>query len=479
MKKTILVYAESECHKYQSDESIGLGIVQAFLKQMRFQCNVISGNNNEVISKINEQNPNYIGFYTTWSNLKNVIKISEHLNEGKLIAGGPEVSFRDVEFLEKNTKFDYVVRGEGHKTLAELISGIPVENIDGLTYRKKENILRNKNRNGTENLDELPIPDREQVKKLFSEGSKYARIITSSGCPNVCTFCLQSSLQKMNNLEPKRREFGLKRVLGEMDELYNLGARYFMFSDDEFIGNSLKEKKRCGNLAEAIGRNWKDINFYFMTSVSNVLNNKELIIKLKNVGLKRMLIGAENINPHCLRDIFHKYTTNKDSLLNSLNFLVENSIAPWPSFILLNPFSTCEEIEENLDFIKRLPKEIGAFFGLYANLAELSHGTELFEKTKEEGLYNSNPLDYNFQDSRLKPVAEILGEVKKEINEIDSKMMWDDKLLLLENPLKIKIKKTNINFLNNLIYSAKGKKDNFDNLKKDFLEEYFKLTKQL
>jgi B12-binding domain/radical SAM domain protein len=96
------------------------------------------------------------------------------------IAGGPHPSARPEETLRF---FDYVVIGEGEKTLPELIDVIrnkgDISSVKGIAYKNENNIVFTEKRDHVD-LDEYPA---------FDHGIMHNTIEITRGCPFNCTYC--------------------------------------------------------------------------------------------------------------------------------------------------------------------------------------------------------------------------------------------------------------------------------------------------
>ncbi len=105
-----------------------------------------------------------------------------------VVMGGPHPTFLPEESLQYA---DYVVRGEGEETLIELLerlgSGIPLDDIRGLSFRKGNAFVHNPDRPLVQDLDAAPIPDFTVVHNWGKR--TYLPIATSRGCPFDCKFC--------------------------------------------------------------------------------------------------------------------------------------------------------------------------------------------------------------------------------------------------------------------------------------------------
>ena len=80
-----------------------------------------------------------------------------------IVLGGPFPSVAHTEILSDIESVDIVVRGEGEKTLIDLIhcieNGKQFDEVSGITYRTKEGTKINKPRSLIKDLNELPFPN--------------------------------------------------------------------------------------------------------------------------------------------------------------------------------------------------------------------------------------------------------------------------------------------------------------------------------
>jgi anaerobic magnesium-protoporphyrin IX monomethyl ester cyclase len=143
------------------------------------------------------------------------------------------------EYLDKGA--DYIVMGEGEKTLEELYqkinSGIfDPSSVDGIAYKDSGKIIKNKSRPVIQDLDNLPNPawdlvDIEKYKSIWMKNHGYFSInlATTRGCPYQCSWCAKPIYgAKYNNRSPEN-------VIAEMEFLINdYGVSHFWICDDIF-----------------------------------------------------------------------------------------------------------------------------------------------------------------------------------------------------------------------------------------------------
>lgn len=152
-----------------------------------------------------------------------------------IILGGPEVSYNAAEVLASNSAVDYVVNGEGEKTLDELLSAFSDESelaaIQGISYRNREGIpVVNPSRDLIVNLDDLPFAYANQTDDLRDRVVYYE---STRGCPFSCTYCLSASSTGVRSLS-------IDRVKSDLAVLLALPLREIKFVDRTF---NLDEKR--------------------------------------------------------------------------------------------------------------------------------------------------------------------------------------------------------------------------------------------
>ncbi|MCJ7508591.1 MAG: cobalamin-dependent protein, partial [candidate division Zixibacteria bacterium] len=91
---------------------------------------------------------------------------------------------------------DYLVFGEGEKTILELIQAIEGrlnhEAVEGLAYKIRGKIKINPRCGFINDLDQLPPPELRllPLERWFrNTGRRFTMLITSRGCPFKCSFC--------------------------------------------------------------------------------------------------------------------------------------------------------------------------------------------------------------------------------------------------------------------------------------------------
>jgi radical SAM superfamily enzyme YgiQ (UPF0313 family) len=285
----------------------------------------------DIINQIESKNADIIGLSVYIWNVTLFTKIIDklRLNNAKLILGGPEVSYEPSFFL-KNTKIDFIIKGEGELSfellLQHLSNNSDYSNIPGLSYKLNNKLYHNE----IEEIDDLSI-----IKSpyYFTDDiphipSKISYIESSRGCPYKCSYCLSS-------LEKKVRFFDNEEVKKAILYLMNNGSKTIKFLDRTFNAN----KNTLDLLAFIIKHNNNKTVFQF--EITGDILSKDIINYL-NINapkhLFRFEIGIQSINyeTNYLVDRFQ----DTEKLFENIKLIQKGNI-----------------IDLHLDLIAGLPKE--------------------------------------------------------------------------------------------------------------------------
>ncbi|MBI4709155.1 MAG: B12-binding domain-containing radical SAM protein [Candidatus Portnoybacteria bacterium] len=188
---------------------LGLGYVASFLKKNGHNVIFLDLTESDLSILQDERlrKVDIFGLSITTLQLKISEKIINILKqrypEKPIMVGGIHPSFFKDKFFDEYN-IDFIVYGEGEMTANELCCAIDkgvedFSSIDGLVFKKDDQIIINKPRALIENLDDLPFPSRELVnyetylqppgliRGIWTRRS--ANITTSRGCPGRCTYC--------------------------------------------------------------------------------------------------------------------------------------------------------------------------------------------------------------------------------------------------------------------------------------------------
>ncbi|MBU2510105.1 B12-binding domain-containing radical SAM protein [bacterium] len=374
----------------------------------------------ELEDRILELKPDYIGFSDPSVTFTKSLSLSRRLNEKLpdlvVIYGDIHPSLFNKEILENEPHVDYIICGEGEKSLPLLIEALEnqqfIKDIPGLTYREN-GVIKETPPYFEKNLDSLSFPYRPSLAKADVKNPFYYNIISSRGCPGHCTFCSMSTF--LNRFCPggtaRWRARSAENVFEEMNLLYQKGVRQFLFFDDNWIGERETGLKRALKLCDLLIENGlSDISFSALMRPDSLLpTDRNALIKMKRAGLSSINMGLEAGNQFQLNIFGKKYDTNQVKDLTNLIF--ETGIMMRAGFIMFFPYSTFEMLRENARFLH--DAGLSSLFEIYCgNLVPFS-ATAIETRLKKDNLlersttYNS-PGVYLYQNDRIEDLQRFM-----------------------------------------------------------------------
>ena len=219
-------------------------------------------------------------------------------------------------------------------------------------------------------LDELPIPDRELFgmknyhRTLLGEDAFH--IVTLRGCPYSCHFCHKSSVGT------KVRFRSIENVMNEIDYLIDrYGTRAFVIYDDIFTLN----RNRCFEFC----KQFKMRNLIWRAWSRADLIDEELLEAMIDGGLQSITFGIESGSNKILRNINKRTTREKNQ--KALVMCKKMGIPVRCSLMFGNPGENWATINETIDLIKETQPDEW-------NLAVLAPvpGSEFWEHPEKHGL---------------------------------------------------------------------------------------------
>ncbi|MEM5772161.1 MAG: radical SAM protein [Candidatus Aenigmatarchaeota archaeon] len=353
--------------KYKGDDAfpLGLGYVATAAKQTSWEvkvldCHIEKIGTEKLKEEIKNYKPNVIGFTVMTPNFKTIIQL---LNEIKnkdtiYIAGGAHATFRPEETI--NNGFDIVVRGEGERTIIELLNAIEknlsLKDIKGISFKENKKIIHNPDREFEMNLDSLKYPDR----KLFPyKKYKIMSLITSRGCPYSCIYCAATKFWRgiVRFRTPEN-------VLEELTELKNLGFKKLRFEDSTFTLNHEHVNKICDLIIK------ENLDFRWSCESRADTLNKEILEKMQKAGCVLICIGVDSGSQKILDTTKRKM--NLDSIIKAFSYTKELGIRTRAYITFGLPGETRESVLESISLLEKIKPD-----QIMISLATIYPGTEL------------------------------------------------------------------------------------------------------
>jgi len=394
---------------YEDRDNLGLRYLKSSVCQAGFTATIATYQSDPepLISLVQREKPTVIGFSLIFQYMApdfgNVITaLRDQGVTAHIITGGHYPSFDYQEVLQRIPGLDSVARFEGEATLIELMQKLQANEdwrqITGIAYRQGDKIIANPLRPAIENLDTLPMPDREGLD-YESSILPTASILGSRGCPWNCTFCsIRPFYEAQGGL--LRRLRSARSVVDEMSDLYhNRGVSVFLFQDDDFMAGGKKAKEWAVEIANRIVSTGLGGKIAFKMSCRSDEVDEACMKQLIAGGLSHVYMGVEsgdeqgliNMNKH-LKPAQH---IKAGMILKSLGLSFDFG------FMLLDPYSTFTSVRNNINFLKSFVGD-GWSVACFCRMLPYA-GTPIKTRLEAEGrlLGNSFEPDYKFLDPKL------------------------------------------------------------------------------
>ncbi|KDR96029.1 Radical SAM superfamily enzyme YgiQ, UPF0313 family [Peptoclostridium litorale DSM 5388] len=261
--------------------------------------NSINTDKNIVLKNIYLKKPDIICFSCYIWNIDYMLEIAGNIKkvmpEVHILFGGPEVSFDPEKIMLENSFIDLVLSGEGEESLRELIMCMKgrgdYESIDGLTFRKREDVVKNAPRELINDMGSVRSPYEDMDEGEYKDKIIYYE--SSRGCPFNCQYCMSSTIRGVRN-------FPLERVKKELKEFVDANVKQVKFVDRTFNANRDRTLEMIAFLKE---NDNGYTNFHF--EVAAHIMDDELIRALSDSrrGLFQIEIGIQSTNPNTLAEI--------------------------------------------------------------------------------------------------------------------------------------------------------------------------------
>ena len=336
-----------------------------------------------------------VGITATTALINNALEIARiikvHMPQSPVVLGGVHPTVLPDESLAEPA-VDLVVRGEGEQTILELAGQEPLENIDGISYRRDGTVCHNPERTLIEKLDTLPIPAYHllPMDKYYPAVGAVKRLpagsmLTTRGCPGRCTFCYRIFGQRLR----VRSGRNVAEEAGFLQEHY--GIREICFYDDTFT----IFKKEVRAFCQAVSELKLDLTWVCFSRVDTV--DEELLRAMKEAGCHQIMYGIESANLDILKNIGKH--TDLEQAEETVRITKKVGIDVRAAFMLGNPGETEQTMKETLDFAIKLNPDLAIF-----NVTTPFPGTEMFDWADK----NSYLLTKNWDDYDLAhPVMEL------------------------------------------------------------------------
>ncbi len=304
--------------------------------------------------------------------------------------------------MEVLPHLDSVVRFEGELTTLELMEHLAAPErwpaIQGLAFRQGADVLITPPRPLIPDLDSLPLPVRSELP-MASGGIRVASMLASRGCVNDCSFC---SIRQFYGGAPGplRRVRSPEAVVGEIRELFDRdGVTFFVFQDDDFAARARQQQQWLAGYLDTLDRARLSEHIAWKIACRTDDVDEDLIAASARRGLVFVFLGVESGSPTGLRSMNKRVTVEQN--LQAIAILKKLDMPFDMGFMLLEPDSTLESVQEDIDFLREVTAD-GSCPASFTKMLPYA-GTPIEDRLVREGRLRGTQAcpDYTYLDGRL------------------------------------------------------------------------------
>lgn len=365
---------------------LGLAYLSAVLKQHGHSTSAFDSKisvrkslENDLLQRMHSFKPDVVGI-TCREFEREIIKKVALISKKQgayVVLGGPYVSGSPDEAISL-AGIDAICIGEGEAAFAELADRMAA----GRDYFRTKNfwfktrqgkIIKNNIRPLQEDLDALPIPDRDV---FLAESNRFEVTAQSSrGCPFNCTYCYNNMLRKVYAGKGKYVRFrsaaNLIKEMRYIEQKYN--PPFLPFVDDVFTADRARAVKFFKMYAKEIR-----IPFSIITRADMI--DERLLKVLRKAGCESIAIGVESANDDIRLRVIKKAVT-KETLIKAFDAARRAGIYTYSFNIIGSPGETEQTIWETIEFNKRLNPG-----GIQVSMMAAHKGSDMYNELSKKGM---------------------------------------------------------------------------------------------
>jgi anaerobic magnesium-protoporphyrin IX monomethyl ester cyclase len=305
----------------------------------------------------------------------------------KIVFGGAHPTIMTRQTMS-NLEVDFVVLSEGEYTFQRLLEAIENgsgwEEIDGLAYRRDDEVIINPKHNFVQDLDQIPFPRRDLIpmqnyfaaKEPHGSANRqyWTTMIATRGCPYGCTFC--------NTPQIWHRRWRPRSPKNVVDEIESLNRQYGVNEihfEDESLTTSVKwVLEFCQELKS------RNLNVIWQTSNgvrAESITAESLDLMIAS-GCTQVTIAAESGSERILQDVIEK-RLDIGAVIRAAKLASQRNIFVASYFMLGLPDEKISDVFKSIKLAVRL-----AFYGVdevvFSVYSPLP-GSQLLERLIHEG----------------------------------------------------------------------------------------------
>jgi anaerobic magnesium-protoporphyrin IX monomethyl ester cyclase len=369
---------------------------------------------NEVVDKIIDFQPDWVGYTSYTANISSIDIISRKLKQRypkvKQVIGGVHATL-DTRVLESVPAVDFAVRREGEFAMLDLAEGKDPGSISGVASRSSFNILSPGLADVNQQIDDLVFPERDKFWGLTEEEKRtvdVSYICSIRGCPYRCNYCASPShwgrdktqfrtpnsvLSEMKHLKEnywdtnKEFDYSASANAEAKGNLIIKDNTIVYFVDDVFTVRKRRVKEILrGIVDQGLGMDWK-------CEARTDHLDEEICELMAQAGCVRVKLGFESGSDRILSQIQKDET--KEEMKRGAKMLKEAGVPFTAYFMAGFPGETDDDLRETIKFAEEIDAD-------YYSLSVLSpyYGTKMYFDLMAKGHeLDKQPWEYFYHQT--------------------------------------------------------------------------------
>jgi radical SAM superfamily enzyme YgiQ (UPF0313 family) len=310
-----------------------------------------------------------------------------------ILVGGPQASVVDVATIRAFPCIDVIVRGEADDSFPALLrlldaQDVRWESLQGITFRRGDDVIRNPNAPVVNDLDRLPLPAFDLDSAIRDRGGIHLEI--GRGCPFACTFCSTNDFF--------RRNFRLKspaKMIADISAIKSeYGLNYFSLVHDMYT----IDRKKVVAFCEAILASGE--TFTWGCSARTDCIDDDLLALMARAGCTGIFFGIETGSQR-LQEVINKKLDLAEARQH-IGCADRNGINTTVALIVGFPEETRDDLRDTIHFFIDALRfdHVEPQCSLLAPLA----ATPVYEQHKDHLIFDHIFSDMSHQSWRQDPV---------------------------------------------------------------------------
>ena len=340
---------------------LGLAYLAASLEVAGVPVDILDANalqlsEEETLRRVLDAEPDVVGLTAVTPTADLCARIAHGVKtlrpEATTVLGGVHASMVPDQTLARLPSIDLLVRGEGERTLPELVDALPdgagkLSQVAGVSLRRGKRIMHGPRRPLVDPLDDLPFPALHLLpmeRYRAPESDHFSTVIAVRGCPGRCIYCscpwvfggtlrTRSPRNVAEEIERDRREFGVK-LISFLDDTFAVDRPWALELCHELVDRGLPDELR-----------WKAL-----TRADTV--DKDVLAAMHEAGCDLIEFGIESGSQKLLNAMRKGITV--EQIKNAFTLAHDEGIKTMGFLMLGLPGETRETLEETLQLVQEV-----------------------------------------------------------------------------------------------------------------------------